>query len=120
MAGTGNANKSVLQQLNNDEDLRKFSITLADDFRKISDDLEIVEALLHGKLKNMKMVDGSKPNARARNVVAHVKSTRLCVWAARKYTLGIYKSFLKNFAAEIDAAKKPQNKKSNEALVITP
>lgn len=119
MATTTNVNKAIMVEINSDEDLRQWSIAGADGLRKLADDLELVEAQLAGKLRKMKTVDGSSPNGRARNVVMHVKSARLFVWAARKSVLGVYKAWLKQFAAEIDAAKKPK-KPATKEFVITP
>jgi len=113
--------KSIAIEINSDEDLKNWSKTVGEDLRKIADDLEILEAILFGKLRKMKMVDGSNPIGPARNVTRHVKTARLMIWAARKSCLGVYKSFLKQFGAEIEAVKRPKTKaKSDGALNITP
>jgi hypothetical protein len=119
MAGTSNVNKAVMIEISSDEDLKNWVKTVADALRQLADDFEIVEMQLNGKLRKMPTVDGKPANAKARNVVMHVKVARSMVWAARKSVLGVYKAFLKQFSAEIEATKS-KKKATAEALKITP
>ncbi len=88
--------------------LHQWVISVADMLRVLSDDLQLVEAQLNGRLRAIPSVDGKNSNGKARNVVSHVKQARLFVWAARKSTLGVYKAFQRQFGPELAAAKKPK------------
>lgn len=118
MAGTGNANKSVNIEIRSDADLRNWSTAVADDLRKLADDLGLIEMELNGRLRAIPSADGKSSAAKARNVVYHIKLARSLVWAARKSILGVYKAFMKQFGAEIEAVKAKSTKKA-EALTIT-
>ena len=117
MATTTNVNKAVTIEIVSDEDLKRWVTTVADGLRKLADDFELVEMQLGGRLRAMKVVEGSA-NAKARNVVMHIKMARSMIWAARKSTLGVYKAFLKQFGPEIEAVRKP-TAKAKEGLVIS-
>jgi hypothetical protein len=112
------ATGAVNIDIKTDEDLRKYSIKVADDLRKMCDDFALVEAQLNGRLRAMQSLDGKSSARKARNVVMHIKTTRLYIWAGRKAVLGVYKSFLKQFGPEIAAIKNP-TKKPAEALKVT-
>lgn len=116
MAGTGNANKSVLVEIKSAADLQKWSIGLGDDFRKMCDDMQLVEMQLNGRLRAIRVIEGSA-SQKARAVTYQLKLARSLTWAARKAILGVYKKFLREFAAELDAVNGP--KKKQDALDLT-
>jgi hypothetical protein len=104
-----NVNNVINQEIKNSDDLRLWTVKLAESLQTIANDLEMVEGELGGKLRQIPVVEGNA-RTKSRAVVYQVTKTRLMIWAARKAVVATWKSYQRHFGAEL-AAKNGTKKK---------